>query len=235
MSGPAPAISFFDPARELYGTAREGATVLFRGRKPQAFAEGPTVERRRKRLRARLEGGFALELEPLSAETDLAGVTVRLCRVTGDVDGTTVDCIGTIAESKAPPAWEELDALRSISVLGDAENAVLALARRPRGALGHGQELVTAWLLEAGEPRAVEDTRISTVYDADGRQRSAGLELWLPGEDFPRRVSGAAIAGSSLELEGLDVHVAIFRWRMDGRDAAGAYELLARREPDAAA
>jgi hypothetical protein len=122
-----------------------------------------------------------------------------------------------------------------VSVLGDPENALLALARRPRGALGHGQELVQARLLEAGELRSVEEARLSTVYDGDGRQRNAGLELWLPGEEFPRRVSGSAIAGSSLELEGLDVHVAIFSWRMDGRDATGAYELVVRREPAAAA
>ena len=49
----------------------------------------------------------------------------------------------------------------------------------------------------------VEDARISTVYDGGGRQRSAGLELWVPGEDYPRRGSGQVIAGSSLDLEGL--------------------------------
>src|ERR671926_139556 len=49
---PHPAISFFDPARELYGTARESATVLFRGHKPEAFAKGPSLERAGDRLRA---------------------------------------------------------------------------------------------------------------------------------------------------------------------------------------
>jgi hypothetical protein len=235
VSDPTPAISFFDPSREIYGTAREAATVLFRGRKPEAFAEGPSVERKDGHLRAKLDDRFALELEPVSPEADLGGLVARLCRVTGEVGGTKVDCLGTLAETKVPPSWSDLDAVRSISVLGDAENAVLVLARRPRGALGHGQELITAWLLEAGELRGVEEARVSTVYDGDGRQRNAGLELWLPGEDFPRRISGSAIAGSSLELEGLDVHVAVFRWQMDGREAAGAYELLVRREPAAAA
>ena len=235
MSDPAPAISFFDPSHEIYGTTREAATVLFHGRRPEAFVERPRVERSHGRVRAELEDRFALELEPVSAEADLGGLVARLCRVTGEVAGTPIDCLGTLAETKVAPAWNELDAMRSISVLGDAENAVLALARRPRGALGHGQELITAWLLQAGEPRAVEEARVSTVYDGDGRQRNAGLELWLPGEDFPRRVSGSAIAGSSLELEGLGVHVAVFRWRMEGRDATGGYELAVRREPDAAA
>ena len=94
---------------------------------------------------------------------------------------------------------------------------------------------MTASLLEAGELQTVEDARISTVYDGDGRQRNAGLELWLPGEEFPRRASGSVIAGSSLELEAVEVHVAVFSWRLNARDATGAYELIVRREPAAAA
>ena len=81
----------------------------------------------------------------------------------------------------------------------------------------------------------VEDARISTVYDAEGRQRSAGLELWLPGEEFPRRASGTVVAGSSLELEGLNVHAAVFRWRMEEREGLGAYELMMRDQPPAVA
>jgi hypothetical protein len=82
---------------------------------------------------------------------------------------------------------------------------------------------------------AVEDARISTVYDSGGRQRSAGLELWLPGEELPHRGSGLVIAGSTLDLEGLRVHTAVFRWRLDGRDGIGGYELMVRTEPPAAA
>jgi hypothetical protein len=81
----------------------------------------------------------------------------------------------------------------------------------------------------------VEDARISTIYDGEGRQRNAGLELWLAGEDFPRRASGSVTAGSSLELEGLDVHAAVFSWRLEGQEALGQYELAVRATaPDAA-
>jgi hypothetical protein len=76
---------------------------------------------------------------------------------------------------------------------------------------------------------------VSTVYDGDGRQRAAGLELWLPGEDFPRRASGTVQAGASLSLEGLQVNAAVFDWRMEGRAGAGAYELAVRDEGPAAA
>jgi hypothetical protein len=112
---------------------------------------------------------------------------------------------------------------------------VLAVAKRPRGALGHGQESVAVRLFQAGQLVDVERARISTVYDGDGRQRSAGLELWLPGEDFPRRASGTVQAGASLSLEGLRVNAAVFAWRMEGREGAGAYDLVVRDEPDAAA
>ena len=83
--------------------------------------------------------------------------------------------------------------------------------------------------------REVSEARISTVYDGGGRQRSAGLELWLGDEEFPHRGSGLVVAGSSLELEEIEVHAAIFRWRLDGREGIGAYELMVRREPPAAA
>ncbi len=111
----------------------------------------------------------------------------------------------------------------------------MALGRRPRGARGHDEEDVTAWLLDEGRLLEVEDARVSTVYDGSGRQRSAGLELWVPGEEFARRGSGVVLAGSSLDLDGVQVHAAIFRWRLDGRDATGAYELMVRSEPPAAA
>ena len=236
MSEPAVAVAFFDPARELYGMARSGASVLFEGQAATVLAEGPTVSAgRRGRLRAELDGHFSLDLEPLSDKAELGGVSARVCRTKGEVRGTRVDCLGTVSETPKPPAWEELDAVRTVSALFEGEDAVLAMARRPREAPGHGHELTTGWLVQEGELASVERVRISTVYDGDGRQRSGGLELWLPGEDLPRRVSGTAIAGSSLELEGVRVHLAIFRWRMEEREGVGAYELMVRVEAPTAA
>jgi len=235
VTAPAVSIAFFDPASDVHGTARSGTTLLFEGGSPVAIPEGPELEERRGKLRARLADRLSLELEPISEEADLGGVVARLCKVTGEVGDKRVDCLGTTSETRVPPAWDELDALRSLSALLDEEHAVLALARRPRGARGHGEERVVAFMLDAGELLSVEDARISTVYDGEGRQRSAGLELWLPGEDFPRRGSGSAVAGSSLELDGLTVHAAVFRWRVEGREGLGAYELMVREQSPAAA
>jgi hypothetical protein len=61
------------------------------------------------------------------------------------------------------------------------------------------------------------------------------LELWLPGEDFPRRAYGMVSAGASLALDGLDVHAAVFAWKSDGREGAGLYELTVRVQEPAAA
>ena len=231
----APSIAFFDPSAGLYGTARAGATLIFEGTSASLVAEGPRVEAAGAGVRAELDGTLALEVEPVGPEADLGDVIARVARVAGRVGGAAVSCLGTLSETRTPPAWDELDALRSISVLVDEGNALLALARRPRGALGHGEERVTARLVHDGELLEVEEARLSTVYDGEGRQRSAALELWLPNEEFPRRGSGVAIAGSSLDLEGLRVHAAVFRWRLEGREGLGAYELMARREEPAAA
>jgi len=231
VSEPAVALAFFDPERRLHGSARSGVTLLFEGGKPSALPEGPELRRDGDGWIASLGNRFERSLAPIGEALDLDGASARVCRVTGSLDGGKLDCLGTATETSKPPRWEKLDALRGVSALFDSENAVFAVARRPRGAIGHGQEKVVAWLVTGGEARLVEDARISTVYDAEGRQRTAGLELWMPGEDFPRRASGTAVAGTTLSLDGLRVNAAVFSWRMDGRDGAGAYEVTFRDEP----
>jgi hypothetical protein len=235
VSEPAISLAFFDGERELHGSLRSGIAVLFEGEGARALADEPEIERDGGTWRALCGDDVELTFEPHSPAVDLGGATGRLCRVRGRAAGSEVDCLGTAGETIEPPSWSELDALRTLSAVFDEEHAVLAVARRPRGALGHGQELVTAHLLAAGEAIAVEEARVSTVYDGEGRQRSARLELWLPGEDFPRRASGTVRAGLSLSLESLRVNAAVFGWEMEGREGFGAYEITVRDEPAEAA
>lgn len=235
MSSAPYAFSFFDPDRKLYGMARSGATILFDDRNPAAHAGGPEIEPAGEGWRAHLDDRFSLELAPLLVEVELGAVTARVCRVTGEVGGRGVECLGVLAHTREAPRWEELDAVRSICALVDEGTALLALAHRPRDAAGHGDEAVRATLISDGELLDVEEARISTVYDSGGRQRSAGLELWVAGEEFSRRGSGQVIAGSSLDLDEIQVHAAVFRWRLDGREGIGAYELMVRAEPRVAA
>jgi hypothetical protein len=235
VSEPPVSLAFFDPVRRVHGSARAGFTLLFEDKRPISVPEGPLITRDGESFRAVLTDRFELAFEPVSDPAKLAGSSSRVCRVTGTVGASALDCLGTATETERAPAWAELDALRTVSAILDGEHAVLAVARRPRGALGHGQELVTARLLSGSEMLAVEEARLSTVYDGDGRQRSAGLELWMPGEDFPRRASGTVMAGASLQLDGLRVNAAVFGWRMEGREGVGAYDVTVRDEPPSAA
>jgi hypothetical protein len=224
------ALSFFDPDAGIHGTVRSGLTLLFEGREARAERGPVEIERTGEGWQARASGDVDVKLTPVSEIADLGGVAVSVCSVEGSVGGKGVSGLGTAAETRRPPEWRELDLLRAISAVFEPGLAALALARRPREAGEHGSELVTAVLIEAGELRVPEDVRISTVYNGGGRQHSSGLELWFPGEDYPRRLFGTVQAGTSLELEGLAVHAAAFNWRMEGREGAGLYELTLRRD-----
>ena len=232
MSELAISLAFFDTAHGLSGTARAGATLIFEGRQVRTTSEPPDLERDGGRFTARLAGLLDLSFEPLAEKAALPGSENWVCAVTGTAEGREIDCLGTATVTSEPPAWAELDALRAVSAVLDRENAVFLSARRPRNALGHGEERIDAVVISAGEARDVEDARLSTVYDANGRQRTAGLELWLPGEDYPRRGSGTAQAGASIVLGGVRVDAAVFEWHLDGRTGAGAYELALREDDD---
>ena len=234
MSDAPPSLAFFDPVQSVHGALRAGASLLFEGQTASSVAAGPEIDRRGDGWHARLEGRLDLEFAPVAEPARQPGATTAICNVTGEALGRRLDCLGTATETATAPAWRELDAVRALSALFDPETAVLAVARRPRGVPGHGAELVTAHLVRGGELLAVDQARISTVYDGDGRQRTAGLELWLPAEDFPRRLSGSARAGASLSIDGLRVDSAIFSWRMEGREGAGAYEIVTHGERAAA-
>lgn len=239
MVAPAISLAFFDPAAGLSGELRSGVTILYDGAEPSALALGADIEAVTDGYLAKLEQGEArieLRFEPVGNLTAaLAASRTRVCRVRGDVGGRMLDCLGTATETDEPPSWDELDALRTISALFDSTHAVLCVARRPRGIPDHGEEAVEAAVLVGDELLTVEDARLSTVYDGDGRQRQASLELWIEGEDLPRRAFGRAAAGTSLDLDGLTVHAGLFEWRMEGREGVGAYDLMTRERPDEAA
>lgn len=224
------ALSFFDADAGTQGTVRSGLTILFEGREARTERGPAEIERTGDGWQARAPGDVELRLTTVSDTADLGGVTVSVCSVEGSVGGKTVSGLGTAAETHRPPEWRELDLLRAISAVFEPGLAALAVARRPREADEHGSELIKAVLIEGGELRAPEDVRISTVYDGDGRQHSSGLELWFPGEEYPRRLFGTVQAGTSLDLDGLSVHAAAFNWRMEGRAGAGLYELTLRRD-----
>ncbi|MEA2423741.1 MAG: hypothetical protein QOH13_151 [Thermoleophilaceae bacterium] len=237
MNGtPALAISFVDPERGLHGTARESFTLLFEDGEASSFAEPITVESGADGWLAHLPSDLHPAFRPLAPPVELGGIRAHVCAMTTGTDSrVALEGLGVVAEIHSPPRWSELAATRYVCALFDAENAVVAFARRPEGSAGHGDELVSGHLWAEGEWKGVETARLSTIYDGEGRPRQASMELWLPAEDFPRRAFGHVMAGASLALDGLDVHAAVFGWRMEQREGAGLYELTVREPAPAAA
>jgi hypothetical protein len=235
MSDAALAITFVDPASGVHGTARSGMTLVFQDGQATSHAEGPAIAGGADGWRVELPGRMALAFAAVGAVGEFTGARAHVCVVTGDVGGTAIDGLGVVTEITTPPRWDELDVMRHVHALFDRDHCILAVARRPAGAGGHGDELVQAHLWNDGKLLAVEDARLSTIYDGEGRPRQASMELWLPGEDFPRRAFGHVTAGASLAMDGLDVHAAVFGWRLEQREGAGLYELTVRQPAPAAA
>jgi hypothetical protein len=166
------------------------------------------------------------------AVTKLGGMTgyEQLCEVRGTIGGSPVEALGQRGHQWGTVDWGEIDLARTVSCwLGAEEGGLLLSSVRPGGAHGHEEEASWCTLVERGDPVLVADPRLSTTYDGDGRQRRAGLELWLTEEDgYPYRASGEVHCGSTLELGALRLDLAFFRWSAEGRSGIGRYDLLRR-------
>jgi hypothetical protein len=191
------------------------------------------------------EGGFELRFDALGPPAELGGDALaasaanlhgyeQLCRVTGSVrrgeQRTQVDCLGQRGHQWGAPDWERLALARTLSAWFEDGAGVALASARPQGASGHDAELASAFLFEPDAAVAIADPRLSTVSDAEGRQRRAGLELWVGEDDEagPHRLAGEALCGTTLDLGRLRLDCAFFDWRMDGRHGVGRYDVLRR-------
>src|SRR3954470_6881442 len=127
--------------------------------------------------------------------------------------------------------WDRIESVRTVSAwLGQDRAVGLQAVRRP-GARGHEADAVSAWMLGEEGASALSEARLSTTYDDEGRQRRAGLELWERADsEYPHPVAGEAGGGSTLGLGALRLDTAFFRFRMEGQEGAGRYDLLRRVE-----
>jgi len=179
---------------------------------------------------------FDLRVEALSAPGEMADGGMegyeQLCRFTGDatVRGrpVAIDCVGQRGHSWGAPDWEKMSLARTLGVWMGDDLGVSLLAIRPAGTDRHDKESVAAYVYEGGEPMRVDDPRLSTGYDAELRQRRAGLELWMDEESPARRAAGEVVCGTSLDLGRLRLDCAFLRWHMDGREGIGRYDILRR-------
>ena len=140
-------------------------------------------------------------------------------------------CLGQRGHTWGEPDWERIDSTRTLAAWLDDGSGVLLTAVRPAGAAAH-EERRHLGDRDRRPPAtcASDEPRLSTTYDEAGRQRSAGLELWIGEDDaYPRRASGEVVCGSTLELGQLRLDCAFVRWHMGGRSGIGRYDAPAAR------
>ena len=190
-------------------------------------------------LHLRASGAIAT-LDPESGVARAGGMEGfdQAVRVTGTAtiggQRVAVDGRGQRGHSWGAPDWDRILLARTVGAWLDDDLSVALTAIRPSGAKHHEDERIAATILdrdpESGEARAtaVVEPRLSTTYDAEGRQTAAGLELFVDEESFPRRAAGEVRCGTTLDLGRLQLHCAFFTWRMEGRTGVGRYDVLAR-------
>jgi hypothetical protein len=185
------------------------------------------------------DGGFDLRFAAASPPLELAAGGLegyeQVCRVEGEATAagraTPIECLGQRGHGWGAADWDRIELARTVCAWWDDRHALTLSAVRPAGAGAHDAEEMTAYLLDESDPVQVAEPRLSTTYDAEGRQRRAGLELWVgteDGDEVPRRAAGTVACGTSLELGRLRLDCAFFSWRMEGREGAGRYDVLRR-------
>lgn len=181
--------------------------------------------------------GFELAFEAIAdpvRSAPLGGMegAEQPCRVEGVVRSggaeRSVSGLGQRSLAWGDPDWAAISLARTVSAWSDAAAATL-VAVRPDGATHHDAEESWAAWWEPEGPLEIEDGRLSTTYDGEGRMRRAALELWPGGEEaWPRRVAGELLCGSSLDLGALRLDCSFFTWRVEGRAGVGRYDILRR-------
>jgi len=190
-----------------------------------------------RRWRVAFGDDFALDVEALAPPAVLddrspvarlggMGGYDQLCRFRGTARGRRVDCLGQRGHSWGAPDWSRLGLTRTVSAWLDTETAVSVSAVRPASAKHHADEAVAATLFQGGVPLPVAEPLLSTTVDGEGRQRHAGLELWLDPAGYPHRAAGEVLCGTTLDLGRLRLDAAFFEWRMEGRAGVGRYDVL---------
>lgn len=138
-----------------------------------------------------------------------------------------IDGLGQRGRSWGDPDWSRIDRTRTVGAWFETESmSVTAIARAGDG--GHGAEAISAVLLGPGGCTKIEDPRLSTTFDGEGRQRRATLELWISDDGPPRRAAGDVICGTTLDLGRLRLDTSFLQWRSEGGAGVGRYDVLRR-------
>lgn len=169
--------------------------------------------------------------EPLARAVGMVGYE-QLCRVEGRVRAGgaehAVSGLGQRSHLWGTPDWDGIESTRTVSGWLDDGTGVTVTSARRAGARGHDTDPAWGALLDGAGSLHVDEPRLSTTYDGEGRQRRAGLELWTGEGEYPRRAAGEVVCGSTFDLGELRLDCAFLTWHMDGRSGAGRYDLVRR-------
>ena len=182
--------------------------------------------------------GFALEVTAISPPADLGegvgGMTGydHLCRVEGDVrtgSGTVrVSCLGQRGRLWGSPDWTGLELTRSVGVWLDDDAGIALHAARPAGARGQDAEVCRASVFDGEHALAGRRPAAVDRLRRRGPPAPRGPGALGPRGGPPRRAAGELVGGTSLDLGRLRLDCAFLRWRMEGREGAGRYDILRR-------
>lgn len=121
--------------------------------------------------------------------------------------------------------WDEVEAVRVFS--GRLEDGGLAIAAiRPKGAAGHGDEVIAGVLVNDEGVERLDEVLLSTELDGEGTVRRIGLELYRADGSIPLRIAGDAIDSRTVEDGGVQRASTAFELRAAGATGAGRLEVL---------
>jgi hypothetical protein len=253
MTRPGPdavALDLWAPDRELFAAVRVDlrggervAAALVANAGDVTTADSATAEIGDAHVRVEAgETRLECELRPRSAPVDMsAPASATVARAAGlsrhvqayELEGTfTTAGKATPLRATGVRAHASGDAAgarrrRFVSAATADGRLVAVMAVRLDASMPHGEELVAGYVVDPESDAATpfEEVRLSTVYAADGLPRTAGVELYRPGDELPARLSGEAILSAPLEVGGTAVSISFFRWTLTGSPAWGTYEL----------
>jgi hypothetical protein len=141
-----------------------------------------------------------------------------------------LDGFGHLTRWRQDPPWPDNELVRHLAGAFEDGSLLVAGSARPRGAAGHDDEEIVAWLLDPeGGLEGFDEPLVSTQYDADGLPTRAGLELWGADEERPaRRAAAIGIAAASTTIGDWRLDGAFVRWSFEGRTGFGSYLIWTR-------
>lgn len=242
----AESLAFFEPEKGVFGIAGPQVSVMFSGKgDAQTLAYAVSDVQQLTTLSATkfeaqmqsIQGAFDLGWKSRGNVAYLDSNEMVVCDVTGRVteNGKRERRFESFGVATLPSRRPGPPVLRSITAVFDNGDAFFLNAYKPAVYHGHGDERNDAVIVESGKSLQVADARLSTVFSKDDLHTQASLELWMEADDFPRRITGEAIAGTHVELTDRDVALAFYNWTMGPHSGIGIYEIALAAPPRRAA